>query len=129
MRCLALIASAAVLLAAVPAAAAEEVPFEPSAEVFADADACKAHLGAFVADARRGSAAAVEGPYEIAAGDVRAHMVLVSGSGHRITEHRCLAEKLSTRSWRHSMDGSEEEAAPTIESMAADWLKKRRPEK
>ena len=107
-------------------ALAEETPFEPSGRVFADAAACKAHLATLVADAKRGNPAAVEGPYEIASGDVRAHMVLVSGSGHRITEHRCLADKLSARSWRHSIDGSEEEAPETIESMAAkaEWLKK-----
>jgi hypothetical protein len=69
---------------------------------------------------------AVEGPYEIGAGDLRTHVVVIAGSGHRITEHRCLAEKLSSRTWRHSMDGSEGEEPDTIESMAAkaEWLKK-----
>ena len=115
-------------LVAAPALA-EEAPFEPSGRVFADAAACKAHLGALVAEARRGSPAAVEGPYEIAAGDIRAHMVLVAGSGHRITEHRCLGDKLSARSWRHSIDPSEDEAPETIDSMAAKWLKKSGPQK
>ncbi len=115
------------LLAAAPVSAADEVPFEPSAQVFADAAACKGHLAGLVAEARAAPNVAVEGPYEIASGDVRAHKVLVAGSGHRITEHRCLAEKLSARTWRHSMDGSEDEEAPTIESMAADWLKKKSP--
>ena len=114
------------LAASVPLAANDEVPFEPSPLVFADASACKAHLVGVVAEARRGSPVAVEGPYEIASGDVRVHSVLVAGSGHRITEHRCLAEKLSARSWRHSMDDSEDEASETIDSMAAkaEWLKK-----
>ena len=115
---------AAAFLAAAPAAGSDEVPFEPSARIFADAAACKAHLGQLVGEARAAAHVAVEGPYEIAAGDVRAHKVLLAGSGHRITEHRCLGQQLSARTWRHSMDGSEEEEAPTIESMAADWLKK-----
>jgi hypothetical protein len=117
-------------LIAVPAplAASGEVPFEPSAAVFADAGACRAHLAGLVADARRASPVAAEGPYGLASGDIRAHTVLVAGSGHRITEHRCLAEKLSARTWRHSMDDSEDEAAETIDSMAAkaEWLKKGR---
>jgi hypothetical protein len=115
-----------ILFAAVPLAASDEVPFEPSASIFADAAACKAQLAAEAARARSSANVAVEGPYEIAAGDVRTHVVLVAGSGHRITEHRCLAEKLSSRSWRHSMDGSEGEEPETIESMAAkaEWLKK-----
>ena len=60
---------------------------------------------------------------------MRAHAVIISGSGHRITEHRCLGAKLSSRSWRHSMSERETEAAETIDSMAAkaEWLKKERP--
>ena len=114
------------LFSAAPVSASEEVPFEPSTSVFADAPACKSHLVAEVAKARAAANVAVEGPYEIGAGDVRTHVVLVAGSGHRVTEHRCLAEKLSSRSWRHSMDGSEGEQSETIESMArkAEWLKK-----
>jgi hypothetical protein len=114
------------LFGAAPLTASEEVPFEPSASVFADASACKAHLTGSVSEARKAAHIAVEGPYEIAAGDVRAHVVLAAGSGHRITEHRCLAEKLSSRSWRHSMGGPETEEPETIESMAAkaEWLKK-----
>lgn len=121
----------ALLVASAPLAASEEVPFEPSALVFADAGSCKTHLAGLVAEARRGTPVAVEGPYEIASGDVRAHTVLLAGSGHRITEHRCLAEKLSARTWRHSMDETEDEAPETIESMAAkaEWLKKGRGEK
>ena len=113
-------------LAALVLAAAGEVPFEPSSERFADAGACRAHLGSLVTIARRDKHEAVEGPYELAAGEVRVHIVDVAGSGHRITEHRCLAEQLSTRSWRHSMAGGEEEEPETVESMAAkaEWLKK-----
>ena len=107
------------------AAAADETPFEAGAERFADAAACKAHLGVLAARARSGGGyEAIEGPYEIAAGDVRIHMVRVEGNGHRIAEHRCLAEKLSARSWSHSMEAEEE--AFTVESVArsAPWLKK-----
>ncbi len=115
---------AVLLLMAAPAG--KEVPFEPSTETFADAAACKARLVKIVAGARREPHPAVEGPYDIAPGDVRAHWVDISGSGHRITEHRCLAEKLSGRTWRHSMDGSEAEQPDTIDSLAAkaEWLKK-----
>jgi hypothetical protein len=52
------------------------------------------------------------------------HTIRAEGTGHRIFEQRCLAEKLSARTWRHAM---EPEAAPfTIESVArsAEWLKK-----
>ena len=114
------------LLAALILAAADEAPFEPSADSFADAAACKARLVRMVTDERLRPHIAVEGPYDIVPGDVRAHWVDVSGSGHRITEHRCLAEKLSARTWRHSISGSEAEQPETIESMAAkaEWLKK-----
>lgn len=114
------------LMVASPAAAAEEVPFVPSGASFADAGACRSHLLSLVDAADRRDFAAVRGPYEIGAGDVRAHMVRADESGHSITEHRCLAEKLSSRTWRHSMDGSEEEGSETIEAMAAkaEWLKK-----
>ena len=119
----------AVAALAVPAslAASGEVPFEPSSDRFADAAACTARLGSIVAEARARGDAAAEGPYQVASGDVRAHSVIVAGSGHRITEHRCLAEQLSSRTWRHSMDDAEAEQAETIESMAAkaEWLKKR----
>ena len=61
---------------------------------------------------------------QIAAGDVRIHTVEAVGTGHRIHEQRCLAEKLSGRSWTHSMQPDEEEF--TVESVArsAPWLKK-----
>jgi hypothetical protein len=113
--------------AAAPLAASDEVPFQPSASVFADAAGCKAHLAGSVAEARKAAHVAAEGPYDIAAGDVRAHVVLAAGSGHRITEHRCLVEKLSSRTWGHSMGGPETEEPETIETMAAraEWLKKK----
>jgi hypothetical protein len=119
------------LLAAAPASATKEVPFEPSAETFADAAACQARLARIAAEARQVVGhAAVEGPYDVAPGDRRTHWVDISGSGHRITEHRCLVHKLSARSWRHSMDGSEAESPETIESMAAkaEWLKNAAPQ-
>ena len=105
-------------------AAAEEVPFDPSTETFADAAACRARLGALAAEARGGRFDAVEGPYEVTSGDTRIHTVRAEGSGHRIAEHRCLAEKLSNRSWTHQMEDAEPEW--TVESAArnAPWLKK-----
>jgi hypothetical protein len=114
------------LAAAAPLAAEDEVPFEPSASLFANASACRAHLVQSLAHARHAAHVAAEGPYEIASGDVRTHVVQISGSGHRITEQRCLFEKLSSRSWRHSMGGAESEEPETIETMAAkaEWLKK-----
>lgn len=108
--------------------AAAELPFEPSAKSFSDAASCCAHLTALATEARADRADAVEGPYEIAAGDVRIHSVRAEGAGHRIVEHRCLAEQLSSRSWSHEM----EDAVPafTVESAARDaaWLKKNRAE-
>ncbi len=123
-----LILAAALLGAAAPLAASDETPFEPSAERFGDAAACRARLVGIVTAARGLDHVAVEGPYEIASGDVRVHAVLLAGSGHRITEHRCLGQELSSRTWRHSMEGAEAEAAETIETMAAkaEWLKKGR---
>lgn len=118
---------AAVLLAivAAPLGASDEVPFEPSTSLFADAAACRSGLAQMVAAERPRDHVAVEGPYDVTPGDVRAHWVDVSGTGHRITEHRCLAEKMSRRSWRHSMADGDGEAR-TIEQMAAkaEWLKK-----
>lgn len=109
------------LLAAAPAMA-EEAPFKASAELFADAAACRSHLDALVLAARDYDA--IRGPYVIGEGDIRIHMVRAEGSGHRIWEHRCLAEKLSERSWSHEMGPAEEEF--TVESVArnAEWLKK-----
>ena len=109
-------------------AAADEVPFEPAAEHFADAGSCRAHLVALVGAARAERYDAVEGPYEIAPGDVRIHMVRASGNGHHIAEHRCLAAALSARDWTHAM--AADEAEFTVESVArsAAWLKKGRAE-
>ena len=116
--------SLAWLLAFAAAAAADETPFEESSRRFADAAACKAWLAEAASEARSADYDAVEGPYDIAPGDVRIHMVQAEGTGHRIAEHRCLAGRLSTRSWRHSLTAAEEEF--TVESVArkAPWLKK-----
>ena len=113
------------LLVAAPAAA-DEAPFEPSGAHFADAAACKARLAQLASEARGEGYEAVEGPYEIAAGDVRIHMVAVDGRGHRIQEHRCAGADLASRSWRHSMEADEPEF--TIESVVrtAEWLKQGR---
>ena len=60
----------------------------------------------------------------LVAGDVRIHFVRAEGAGHRIDEQRCLGERLSGRSWTHSMEPDEPEF--TVESVArtAEWLKK-----
>ena len=115
------------LLAAAPAAA-DEAPFEPSGAHFADAAACKARLAHLASEARGEGYEAVEGPYEVAAGDVRIHMVAVAGRGHRIHEHRCAGADLASRSWRRSMETDEPEF--TIESVVrtAEWLKQSRRE-
>ena len=106
------------------AAASEETPFDASTETFANAAACNARLAGLAAEARSGRFDAVEGPYEVTPGDSRIHTVRAEGSGHRITEHRCLAEKLSNRSWTHFMADAQPEW--TVESAARDapWLKK-----
>ena len=78
----------------------DEVRDTLATDRFADAAGCKTHLARLAADERLREHVAVEGPYDIAAGDVRIHWVDVSGSGHRITEHRCLAEQLSARTFQ-----------------------------
>jgi hypothetical protein len=101
-----------------------ETPFEAAQRSFADAAACKAFLAARATEARGQDYDAVEGPYELAAGDVRIHTVRADGNGHRIVEQRCLGTALSARSWRRSLE--EDEEAFTVESAArsAPWLKK-----
>jgi hypothetical protein len=109
-------------------AAADEVPFEPSAERFADTAACRARLVELAGTARTGRYDAVEGPYEITPGDVRIHMVRAERNGHAIAEHRCLGGALSARRWTHALEANEPEF--TVESVArsAAWLKKGRAE-
>ncbi|HEX8642556.1 MAG TPA: hypothetical protein VF702_01430 [Allosphingosinicella sp.] len=119
-------ARAFLLLAPLLAAAAPHVePDLPDFEVqrrFADAAGCRTHIAGIVAAARRGGFDAAEGPYDFAAGDVRAHTVFAAGSGHRIAEYRCLADRFSARSWTHAIMPAEEEF--TVESVArrAPWL-------
>ena len=118
----------ALSLAAAPAEAdVGETPFSASSDLFADAAACRVRLQAEVKKAQAERYDAVRGPYEIGEGDVRVHMVRAEGAGHRIWEHRCVGKELSSRSWDHSMEGSEE--AFTVESAArtAEWLKKDAP--
>ena len=119
---------ALLVLAGAAAAADFETPFEATSQSFADAAQCKAFLAARVGEARRQGFDAVEGPYEIAAGDVRIHTVRAEGQGHRIDEQRCLGAALATRSWRHSLEDEEDpgEDAFTVEAVArsAPWLKK-----
>ncbi|HEX2762786.1 MAG TPA: hypothetical protein VHM92_02920 [Allosphingosinicella sp.] len=102
----------------------EETPFEPARETFATAAACKAFLATRADDDRKQDFDAVEGPYQIVAGDVRIHTVRAEGKGHRIVETRCLDASLSARSWTHAM--AEDEAPFTVESVvrSAPWLKK-----
>jgi hypothetical protein len=118
------------LLAAVAAAAglaeAEGTRFEPSAERFADAATCRARLEAIIAAAQ--GYEAVRGPYEIAPGDVRIHLVRAEGPGHRIWEHRCLGAALSARSWQHSIEQAEEPFTVDSAASKAEWLKKDGPE-
>lgn len=108
------------------AAADPETPFVSSAEHFADAAACRGHLETLVAAARGQDYDIVEGPYAVAQGDVRIHMIRAEADGHRIDEHRCLGAVLSARTWRHSLGKAEADEPFTIESAArkAEWLKK-----
>jgi hypothetical protein len=117
-------AAALLLFLAAAATADTETPFEDSPRHFADAAACKAFLASEVAAAHGKGFDAVEGPYSIAAGDVRMHTVRAEGFGHRITEQRCLAAKLSGRSWTHSMVAPEEDFTVDSVARSAPWLKK-----
>ncbi len=106
-----------------------ETPFEASAQSFADSAACKAFLATRAGEARGQGFDAVEGPYEISAGDVRIHTVRAEGRGHRIDEQRCLGAALSGRNWRHSLEEEQaerQEPAFTVDSVvrSAPWLKK-----
>jgi hypothetical protein len=115
------------LMASAAGALDGETPFEESERRFADAAACKAFLATRAGEARREGFDAVEGPYELAAGDVRIHTVRAEGRGHRIDEQRCFGAALSGRNWRHSLEVEDgEEEAFTAESAArsAPWLKK-----
>jgi hypothetical protein len=110
--------------AAEPRAEPDDLPeFRPAAERFADAAGCRTHLVSLVRGARGQGFDAAEGPYDFEPGDVRAHAVRFEGSGHRIFEYRCLAERLGSRNWTRSMGPPEEEF--TVESVArrAPWLK------
>ncbi len=110
------------LLAAASVAAAEPPEFEGAAERFANAGACLGHLEQVVADARAGDFDAAEGPYTVAAADVRAHTVRSEGLGHRISEYRCAGASFSRRSWVERMD-RRADGAFSIESLAsAEWL-------
>ncbi len=118
----------ALLLLVGAAAAADATPFEPSPRSFTDSGACKAFLAASAGEARGQAYDAVEGPYDVAAGDVRIHTVSAEGKGHRIVEQRCLDSALSGRSWRHSLEGIEKgvDDGFSVESVArsAPWLRK-----
>ena len=106
--------------------AAAEVPFEASGEAFADPAACRLRLASLAGQAAGGGYDAIEGPYEVARGDIRIHMVRAEGAGHRITEHRCLAEKLSGRRWSHRMEDEAPEFTVESAARAAPWLNKDR---
>jgi hypothetical protein len=86
---------------------------------------CRAELGRLAAEARSQGYEAVEGPYEVEAGDWRAHTVVAGGGGHRIVEHRCVDGRVVTRSWSEHPDGAgDADAATPIESLlrGAVWL-------
>ena len=96
--------------------------FSRAAGDFANAEACRARLVQLAAEARGRGYDAVEGPYEIAPGDVRIHTVQTEGAGHRIVETRCAGAELASRSWTRHMEPEQEEF--TVESVArrAPWL-------
>jgi hypothetical protein len=112
------------LALATGAASADETPFEPSGRSFADAAACKAWLKTAAGEARGQGYDAVEGPYELAPGDIRIHTVRAEGNGHRIAEQRCLEGQLSGRSWRHAMVAEEQEFTVDSVVRSAPWLQK-----
>ena len=110
------------LIALASAAAADLPPFANAAETYRDAAACRNHLEQVVDEARSGDFDAVEGPYALTAGDVRAHTVRSDGLGHRVSEYRCEGAQLSTRSWVERLD-RRAEGPYSIESLAgAHWL-------
>ena len=113
---------APLILAAAPHVEPVIPDFTPSAARFPDAAACRVEIVRLLAAARAAGSDAAEGPYELESGDVRGHSVRAEGGGHRIAEHRCLDERLGSRSWAHSMGAPEQEF--TIESVArsAPWL-------
>lgn len=117
----------ALLLAAAQAVAQPpEAPWVATGESFEDSAACTARLQSLAdADRAEGGYEAVQGPYEIGAGDVRIHKVKAEARGHRITETRCLDKELASRSWKHSMESEEEEG--WLES-AAKGLQKPAPQ-
>lgn len=80
-----------------------EEPFVPSAQKFADAASCSAHLAKIVRVSAPPAYAAAVGPYAIAAGDTRAHRVKARHWGHEIEEFRCTGAQLASRRWTHSM--------------------------
>lgn len=103
------------------AVVADEVPFTNAPEHFADAAACRAHLDNLVAESA--GYEIVRGPYALADGDVRIHMVKIEGSGHRIWEYRCLGAELASREWRRSMEAEDEEFTAESVARSAEWLK------
>lgn len=110
------------LLFAASAALADPPEFVNAAERFDDAGGCLLHLQQLVDEARSAGFDAAEGPYAIAASDVRAHTVRAEGLGHRISEYRCADGALSSRSWVERMD-HRADGAFSIESLAqAEWL-------
>lgn len=121
-----LIAAAAAASAAPESESPEPPEFRRASDLFPDAAGCRAFLGRLIREARASGFDAAEGPYDLAAGDVRAHTVRAEGHGHRIAEYRCAAAELSQRSWTRSMGGSAEaDEEFTVESVArrAAWLK------
>jgi hypothetical protein len=119
-----MIVPALLALAAAPVKLGDQVPFEPAAESFSDAAACRAFLAARADAARAQGFEAVEGPYRLAAADVRVHTVRAEGKGHRIVETRCLDKALSARTWTHNMVEDDQPFSVESAARAAPWLKK-----
>ena len=119
-----MISALALLLLAAP-----EARFEPVGTTFADDAACRTALTSLVKKASGKGYAVAKGPYVVARGDTRIHLIRAEAKAHAITEYRCVSGALSTRTWRHSMAKADEPF--TIESVArnAEWLKKRPGEK
>lgn len=107
---------------------AEEAPWEPHAERFADAAACVTRLRELAVSMSREDFDVVRGPYDIAAGDTRFHTVKPEGNGHRIDEYRCLENRMSSRGWTHSMEDADEPFTVDSAARDAEWLKKDGPE-
>jgi hypothetical protein len=90
---------------------------------------CRAELEHAAEELRGQSYEAVEGPYEVSAGDLRIHAVAMEGNGHRIVEYHCEDGHLVSRSWIETMVDAQDESwnRDSLERIAGE-LYKRQPE-